>query len=53
MLLQVHDELVFELWPEEQAAVEEIVIREMKNALELPVPILVETGIGKNWLEAH
>ncbi|MEZ5303948.1 MAG: DNA polymerase I [Verrucomicrobiales bacterium] len=55
MLLQVHDELVFDLWDAEREQVEEIVIREMKEALPLPggVPIVVDTGVGENWLAAH
>lgn len=53
MLLQVHDELVFECketYAEETAA---IIKYEMEHAMELTVPLLTETGIGKNWLEAH
>ena len=53
MLLQVHDELVFEVVKKEETAVKELVEDNMKNALKLNVPIEVEIGIGKNWLEAH
>jgi DNA polymerase-1 len=51
MLLQVHDELVFEVPPPELEAVTAIVKREMENAVELSVPLVVETGVGENWLE--
>ena len=53
MLLQVHDELVFEVIKKEESAVKELVEDNMKNALKLNVPIEVEIGVGKNWLEAH
>jgi DNA polymerase-1 len=54
LLLQVHDELVFDLYLPEKERVLEIVQDRMKNALpELKVPIVVETGLGPNWLEAH
>lgn len=53
MLLQVHDELVFEVKKSELDKVKEIVLTEMKNAIKLDVPIEVEVGIGKNWFEAH
>jgi DNA polymerase-1 len=54
MLLQVHDELVFDLYLPEKARVLEVVEGRMKNALpDLKVPIVVETGLGANWLEAH
>lgn len=53
MILQIHDELVFDLYEPETEVVQELVERQMKNALPLPVPIVVEMGIGKNWLEAH
>ncbi|MGQ0712622.1 MAG: DNA polymerase I [Gemmatimonadaceae bacterium] len=51
MLLQVHDELVFECPPEELDAVGVIVRREMEEAAELSVPLVVDIGIGDNWLE--
>jgi DNA polymerase I len=54
LLLQVHDELVFDLYLPEKDRVVEVVQDCMKNALpELRVPIVVETGLGRNWLEAH
>jgi DNA polymerase-1 len=54
LLLQVHDELVFDLYLPEKDRVLEVVQDRMKNALpELKVPIVVETGLGPNWLEAH
>jgi DNA polymerase-1 len=53
MLLQVHDELVFELWEKEKKDVLPIVEHAMKTAIPMKVPILVEMGTGKNWLEAH
>jgi len=53
MLLQVHDELVFDLYKEEEAEVKALVESCMKNAIPLSVPIEVEMGTGDNWLEAH
>ena len=53
MLLQVHDELLFEVPYTEVEQVSEIVRTEMQNAIPLEVPIIVNIGIGKNWLEAH
>ena len=54
LLLQVHDELVFDLYLPEKERVLEIIQDRMKNALpQLKVPIVVETGTGANWLEAH
>ncbi|MFN8242386.1 MAG: DNA polymerase, partial [Bacteroidales bacterium] len=53
MILQVHDELIFELVPDELSKVKEIVISEMSGAAGLRVPLLVESGTGTNWLEAH
>lgn len=54
MILQVHDELVFEIPPEELDAVSQLVAEEMKRALPLEgVPIEVDIGIGDNWLDAH
>jgi DNA polymerase-1 len=51
MLLQVHDELVFELPPEESSVLENVVRGEMEGAARLSVPLVVDVGIGKNWLE--
>lgn len=53
LLLQVHDELVFDLWEDEESEVRELVSDLMRNALPLAVPIEVEIGTGENWLEAH
>ncbi|MEO8666401.1 MAG: DNA polymerase I, partial [Ignavibacteria bacterium] len=53
MLLQVHDELVFEVKNSEVEKVKKIVIDKMKNALKLKVPIEVEVGEGSSWFEAH
>lgn len=53
MLLQVHDELVFDLYKPEEAEVRELATRNMRDALKLEVPIEVEIGVGANWLEAH
>jgi DNA polymerase-1 len=53
MILQVHDELIFEVLPEELEQLKEIVISEMSGAARLDVPLMVEWGTGKNWLEAH
>jgi DNA polymerase-1 len=53
MILQVHDELVFDLHHEEQELVKAKVKELMKSAVLLEVPMEVEVGIGKNWLEAH
>ncbi len=53
MVLQVHDELVFDVYKPELEIVQEIVNKEMASALELKVPIVVDMGYGNNWLEAH
>jgi DNA polymerase I len=53
MLLQVHDELVFDLCQNEERQVLPLVRDAMKSAIPLDVPIVVEIGTGKNWLEAH
>lgn len=53
MLLQVHDELVFEIAKSEEKRAKKLVTEEMKSALPLSVPIEVEVGVGKNWYEAH
>jgi len=51
MLLQVHDELVFELEPSEEGEVRALVSEKMANAIPLQVPIVVDIGVGTNWLE--
>ena len=53
MLLQVHDELVFEVEKSEIEEVKKIVLHDMKNAIKLNVPIEVEIGTGNSWFEAH
>ena len=53
MILQVHDELVFDVYNPELEDVKEIVRSQMLNALPLPIPIEVGIDVGKNWLEAH
>ncbi len=53
MLLQVHDELVFDLFISEEHEVLPLIEEKMKGAIALDVPIVVEIGVGKNWLEAH
>ena len=53
MILQVHDELVFDVPREEKDVLTKIVKTEMENALELEVPLVVDIGTGKNWLESH
>ena len=53
MILQVHDELNFSVLPEEHEKVERIVMEEMQNAFEMQVPLVADSGWGKNWLEAH
>ena len=53
MLLQVHDELVFDVHNSELEKIQPMIKHEMENAFKLEVPLEVEIGIGKNWLEAH
>ena len=53
MILQVHDELNFSVYPEEREKVERIVLEEMEHAYELRVPLVADCGWGNNWLEAH
>ena len=53
MIMQVHDELNFSVPVNEVDRVREIVMSEMQNVVELSVPLVVECGVGKNWLEAH
>lgn len=53
MILQVHDELVFDVYRPELEAVRSIVVREMVEALPLKVPVAVDAGVGDHWLEAH
>lgn len=53
MILQVHDELVFDAHADELDTLTEIVKREMEGAVKLKVPVKAEVGVGENWLEAH
>jgi len=53
MILQVHDELVFDTYKEEIEEVKKIVGENMKNAIKLNVPVVVDMNTGNNWLEAH
>ena len=53
MLLQVHDELVFDVYKEEIPLLKPLIIKEMENAIQLSVPLTVELGEGLDWLEAH
>ncbi len=53
MILQVHDELNFSVFPEEKELVERIVIEEMQGAFPMTVPLVADCGWGSNWLEAH
>ena len=53
MLLQVHDELVFDVPREEIETLTAMVKTEMENAFTLEVPLVVDVGMGNNWLEAH
>ena len=53
MLLQVHDELVFDVFKPELNDIITLVKDEMENAFTLKVPLIVDIDYGKNWLEAH
>lgn len=53
MLLQVHDELVFDVHNSELETIKPLIQQEMENAFQLTVPLVVELGEGQNWLEAH
>ena len=53
MILQVHDELNFSVFPEEMDLVKRIVIEEMEGAFSMQVPLVADCGVGANWLEAH
>ena len=51
MIVQVHDELVFEVAPQEEEILQKIVRENMQNAVELSVPLSVDDSFGKNWYE--
>jgi DNA polymerase-1 len=53
MILQVHDELVFEVSQSEEEDLESLVRDRMESVYALAVPLLVEVGVGSNWREAH
>ena len=53
MVLQIHDELVFDTLPEEVEVLKDIVVSKMENVVKLSVPLTVECDYGENWLEAH
>ena len=53
MIMQVHDELVFNIKPDELDTMQELIKRNMENAYKGRVPLIVSAGIGNNWLEAH
>ena len=53
MILQVHDELVFDVVPNEIEQLRELVTKQMENVIKLHVPLVAEAGVGDNWLEAH
>jgi len=53
MLLQVHDELVFDVHKDELEKIQPMIKHEMENAFKMSVPLEVEIGLGKDWLEAH
>ncbi len=53
LILQVHDELIFDAHQDELADLRKMVIDKMENAMKLDVPLTVESGVGENWLEAH
>ena len=53
MVLQIHDELLFDCIPSEVEALRSMVVEEMENVISLSIPLTVECGVGKNWLEAH
>ena len=53
MLLQVHDELVFDVHNDELEKIQHMIKYEMENAFKLDVPLEVDLGAGKDWLEAH
>jgi DNA polymerase-1 len=53
MVLQIHDELLFDVPRDEVEKVKEIAVREMTGAMKLSVPLEVSVGVGTNWLEAH
>ena len=53
LILQVHDELVLDVVPDELEILSGLVKETMESVVELKVPLIAECGYGKNWLEAH
>jgi DNA polymerase-1 len=53
MILQVHDELIFDVYRPELEEIKKLVKYEMENAIRLEVPLITDIGVGENWLEAH
>ena len=53
MILQIHDELLFDVVPGEEERLKAMVVDEMEHVISLSVPLTAECGYGKNWLEAH
>ena len=53
MIMQVHDELNFNVPEDEVERVRDIVVSEMQNAVHLSIPLIADCGVGRNWLEAH
>nr|WP_016988566.1 DNA polymerase [Flavobacterium sp. ACAM 123] len=53
ILLQAHDELIFDVHNSELEKIQPMIKHEMENAFKLDVPLTVELGMGKDWLEAH
>ena len=53
MILQVHDELNFNVVPDELDRIKDLVTYEMSHVIDLKVPLIADCGVGANWLEAH
>ena len=53
MIMQIHDELLFEFPDNEEQQIISLVVNSMENAMKLNIPIIVDYGIGQNWFEAH
>ena len=53
MIMQVHDELNFNVPEKEVERVRQIVVGEMENVVHLSIPLVADCGVGTNWLEAH
>mgnify|MGYP001170431396 CR=1 FL=1 len=53
MIMQIHDELLFEFPDNEEQQIISLVVNSMENAMKLNIPIIVDYGVGHNWFEAH